>query len=389
MSEEIQKTNELLSALRKSHEEGNVALESKLNAKLDAQEAKNIALNEALNAERKSREEGESKMSALEADLKRGNFGAEEKESKNHELKAYESFFIKGDRGLSDAEMKYLRTDSNVDGGYLVPVEQDALLIKKITEVSDVRSVAKVRTLNAKTLKLSTRSSLLTGGWAGEGETGLTDNSTYGREELTAKKLTVSSAITVEELQDANINMINEINADVLEGFRQLEGAAFVNGTGSKQPEGFMTDSNIGSINSGLAAALTFDSLLSVTGELKTGYNPIYAFNRRTLATIRTMKDGSGAYIWQAGNLAAGVPNSIGGTSYAIFEDMPDIGAGLYPVIYGDFFKGYLIGDRAGMSVIRDEVSLKKEGKVEFTFMKRLDAQVVQPEAFKKILISA
>ena len=115
----------------------------------------------------------------------------------------------------------------------------------------------------------------------------------------------------------------------------------------------------------------------------------MYAFNRRTLANIRTMKDGSGAYIWQAGNLAAGVPNTIAGSSYAILEDMPDIGAGLFPVIYGDFFKGYLIGERSGMTVIRDEVSLKKEGKVELTFMERLDAQVVLPEAFKKIRIAA
>ena len=183
--------------------------------------------------------------------------------------------------------------------------------------------------------------------------------------------------------------MISEINSDVMEAFQQLEGTAFVNGSGVKSPEGFMTNADITSINSGVADKLTFDSLISVTGQLKKGYNPIYGFNRRTLATIRTMKDGSGSYIWQAGNLAAGVPNSLAGTSYGIFEDMPDIGAGLSPVIYSDFYKGYLIGDRAGMSVVRDDVTLKKQGKVEFTFMKRLDAQVVLPEAFKKIKISA
>ena len=389
MSEEIQKTNELLSALRKSHEEGNVALEKKLSDKLDAQEAKSASLVAELATERKSREEGESKLASLEADLKRGNFGAYEKEAKNHELKSFEAFILKGNQGMSQAELKYLRTNSNVDGGFLVPSEQDSEIIKPMTEISDVRSLAKVRTLNSKTLKLSTRASLLTGGWAGEGETGLSSNSTYGRQELTAKRLTVSSAITVEELADANVNMINEINSDVREGFAQLKGTSFVNGNGVNQPEGFMFNTDITSINSGAAALLTFDSLISVTGQAKTGYNAMYAFNRRTLANIRTMKDGSGAYIWQAGNLAAGVPNTIAGSSYAILEDMPDIGAGLFPVIYGDFFKGYLIGERSGMTVIRDEVSLKKEGKVELTFMERLDAQVVLPEAFKKIRIAA
>jgi HK97 family phage major capsid protein len=387
MSEEIQKTNELLAALRKSHEEGNISLRNELNAKLDVQEAKSASLTKELAVEKKAREEFETEAKAREASLLRPDFNSKSEEGKL-EKAAYENFFIKGANRLNETEMKYLRTDSNVDGGYLVPVEQSSEIIKKITEYSDIRAFAKVRTLNAKTLRLSTRSSLLTGGWAGEGETGLTSNSTYGREELVAKKLTVSSAITVEELQDATPNMIREIYSDVLEAFQELEGLAFVSGDGSKKPEGFMYNTDITSINSGDASLLTFDSLIKVTGQLKKGYNPIYGFNRRTLADIRTMKDGAGAYIWQAGNLAAGVPNSLAGTSYAIFEDMPDIGAGLYPVIYGDFYKGYLIGDRAGLSVVRDEVTLKKEGKVEFTFMKRLDAQVVLPEAFKKIKCS-
>ena len=387
MSEEIQKTNELLSALRKSHEEGNISLRNELNAKLDVQEAKSASLTKELAVEKKAREEFETESKAREASLLRPDFNSKSEEGKL-EKAAYENFFIKGANRLNETEMKYLRTDSNVDGGYLVPVEQSSEIIKKITEYSDIRAFAKVRTLNAKTLRLSTRSSLLTGGWAGEGETGLTSNSTYGREELVAKKLTVSSAITVEELQDATPNMIREIYSDVLEAFQELEGLAFVSGDGSKKPEGFMYNPDVTSINSGSAALLTFDSLIKVTGQLKKGYNPIYGFNRRTLADIRTMKDLAGAYIWQAGNLAAGVPNSLAGTSYAIFEDMPDIGAGLYPVIYGDFYKGYLIGDRAGLSVVRDEVTLKKEGKVEFTFMKRLDAQVVLPEAFKKIKCS-
>ena len=228
----------------------------------------------------------------------------------------------------------------------------------------------------------------MSGGWAGEGETGLTSNSQYGRLELNAKRLTVSVAITAEELQDANVDMVNEINSDVRESFAQLRGASFVNGTGNGTPEGFMVNPDITSINSGDANLLTFNSLLSVTGEVKTGYNPIYAFNRRTLAAIRTMRNGNGDYIWQAGNLAAGVPNAIAGSSYAVLNDMPDIGAGLIPVIYGDFFAGYLIGERKGMTVIRDEYSLKKDGKVEFTFMERLDAMVTQPEAFEKIKIS-
>ena len=387
---DFKEMNEALGALRKQVESStpDQGVVKRCNDFLDGQETKNQELTKNLSEERKSREDLEEKMVSIEADLKRGSLGSEVKQSKEAELKVYDTFFRRGEKQISQEEMKYLRTDSNVDGGFLVPSEQSSDIIKKITEISDVRSLAKVRTLNAKTLKLPTRSTLLTGGWAGEGETGLSSNSTYGRQELTAKRLTVSSAITAEELQDANVDMVNEINSDVRESFAQLKGRAFINGDGVKQPEGFMTNADITSINSGDANLLSFDSLISVTGQVVKGYNPVYAFNRLTLANIRTMKNGFGAYVWQSGNLAAGIPNAIAGTSYSVLNDMPNIGAGLYPVIYGDFFAGYLIGERAGMTVIRDEVSLKKEGKIEFTFMERLDAMVVQPEAFKKIKIS-
>ncbi len=198
----------------------------------------------------------------------------------------------------------------------------------------------------------------------------------------------MSSAITIEELQDATPNMVSEINSDVTERFAQLEGTAFVNGDSNKKPEGFMVNSDIPSINSGSAATFDFDNLITLTGELKEGYDPMYAFNRQTLAFIRKLKDDAGNYIWRQGNLGAGIPNAINGDPYIILQDMPNIGANTFPVIYADFFRGYLIGDRAGMSVVRDEFTLKKVGKVEFTYMKRLDAQVVLPEAFVKLKMS-
>ncbi len=385
MTLEVTETNQdaqmkALAALEGASE----AQAKKINDFLDAQEAKNQEL-VAKEAEAKKAEAAlEEKIDSLEAEIKRAPLGTDEAEAKKAEAKAFQNYFAKG-----VVDSKYLRTDINPDGGYLVPVEQDLTpSIRKITEISNVRALAKVRTMNAKTLRLSTRSSLLSGGWAGEGETGIDSCSTYGREELVAKKLQVSCGITIEELQDATPNMISEIGSDVNERFAQMEGAAFVNGDGSKKPEGFMFNTDIASIDSGDASEITFDSLIDLTGELKTGYDPVYVFNRRTLAAIRKLKDGASAYIWRAGNLGAGIPNTINGVSYAILEDMPDIAANAFPVMYADFFKGYLIGDRAGMSVVRDEVTLKKEGKVEFTYMKRLDAQVVQPEAFKKLKIA-
>ena len=78
--------------------------------------------------------------------------------------------------------------------------------------------------------------------------------------------------------------------ADVSERFGQLEGAAFVNGDGNKKPDGFMNDSDIQVINTGLAANITADSLIDITGELKEGYQGVYTMNRRTVAKVRQLK---------------------------------------------------------------------------------------------------
>jgi HK97 family phage major capsid protein len=386
----MNEVNEALKDLRcefdkKSQDLGKI---EKIESILAKNEEDSQELTKSLKEAEKKSAELEERYNSLEAEVKRVPLCGDADEEKKAELKAFESFIVKGEDFLGEAEKKYLRTDVNSDGGYLVPVQQESEIIKQITEISPIRNIAKVRTMGAKTMRMPVRSALVAGGWVGEGEQDSLSNSTYGNEELTAKGLQVTVQITRHELQDATPNMVAEIGSDVAESFAQVEGAAFVNGDGSEKPEGFMFDSRVGEINSGDAGNLTFDSLISVTGEIKTGYSPVYGFNRKTLAVIRGLKDGASNYVWRQGNLGAGIPNSIMGSPYVEIPDMPDIAASAYPVIYGDFSKGYLIGDRLGMNVIRDDFTQKRKSIVEFTYLKRLDGQVVLPEAFKKIKIS-
>ena len=46
---------------------------------------------------------------------------------------------------------------------------------------------------------------------------------------------------------------------------------------------------------------------------------------------------------------------------YPIVDDdnMPDVGAGAFPVAFGDFQRGYLIVDRFGIRVLRDPYTNK------------------------------
>ncbi len=366
----------------------NAAIIEKCNNFLDRQEEKNAKLMADLAEAKKLNEATEEKFLQLEASFKRGNFQGDEKEALKAEAKAFDNFLRKGKEGLDGAELKYLRTDNNTQGGYLVNDGFENDIAKNITEISDIRKYATVRSVGYKTTKLPTRTGLLTAGWVGEGQEDNKNNSTYGQDLLTLKKIQVTVDCTHEELQDASFDITSLVQADVAEEFARIEGAGFVNGLATPtQPEGFMTNASIGFINSLSATALTADSLIALTGEIKTGYNPMYGFNRRTRAIIRQMKDGQGQYLWQAGNLAGGIANSLNGYGYFEIPDMPDIAAGTFPVIFGDF-RNYIIGDGRGMIVIRDDYSAKRQGKVEYTFFKRVTGLVRKPEAFKKIKIA-
>jgi HK97 family phage major capsid protein len=389
MSDFEQKHLEALNALRDETKKLSPEQKSEINKLLDSQEEKNQAKLRELNEKSKKIEELEARYNSLEADLKRG-LGGEEKQAKTQELKAFETYLRKQSQFLGQEELKYLRTDVDSEGGYLVPSPLEGEIIKKITEISNLRSVARVRPMSTKTSSTPSRTNIVSAGMVGEGETDSLSTSAYGLEKLIAKKAQVTSQSTVEELEDAGYDVLNLMSQDVAETMAQLEGSQFVNGNGAgNNCEGFLTNSNVPFIVSTVADKITFDSLIHATGQLKYGYNPIYAFNRKTLAEIRKLKDGEGGYLWQAGNLAAGVPNQLNGYNYIILPDMPDIGANTYPVIFGDFARGYVIGDRKGMTMLRDEITKKREGKIEFTWYKRFAGMVQLPEAFVKIKISA
>jgi len=316
------------------------------------------------------------------------------------EYKALETFVSKGLDGIEPEMKQLLRTDDATQGGYLTMSEMDNMIIRSITEISPVRTVARVKSVGKKTLEIPVRTGIPTATYEGEAATSRRDTSTYGNETLTAYRQTVTVPYTMDQLMDSNFSLESEINQDVSEAFAQGEGRAMVLGTGSKQPEGFLSAAAglIGDANrirnGGSGAAGTFstadaDAIIRLTGDLKVGYNPYYSFNRRTLATLRTVKDTSGAYIFQQGiptvgeaSLAGAVPNTIAGQPYILFEDMPDIAANSVPVVYADFMRGYCVIDRTGMSMVRDELTRKREAIIEITFNRWNYGQVVLPEAF-------
>ena len=385
-----QEMNELLQAHLKAVKEGNQEVVVKTNALFDAQEKKNQELVKELEALRAKEIEKEEKLKALELSLSRPEFNAKSEEGKL-EMKAFDSFLRFDTKGMSEVDKKYLRTDSLVDGGALVPEGFSTNITKKIIEISNFDGIINFMKVGTKTTRLPIRNSILVANMVGEGRQDSLSNSKYGEQLLTLKKMEVTVPVTREELEDAGVSIADQIFQDVAEAFAVKLGQQIVNGDGSPtQFEGFMAPNVITQeINSGVADKITWKSMTLLTGQLKTGYKSMYGFNRLTRATLLAQEDGQGRQLWQAGNLAAGLPNTINGYPYLELPDMPDIAANTYPVVFADFARGYAAGNGLEMIVIRDETTRKREGIIEYTFLKRSAGLVKLKEAFAKLKISA
>ena len=362
----------------------------KIEKDLETQEAKNQEIIKDQKAGEKRETELKERMDVLETELARGAGGSEKNYRDSEEFKSLDVYVKNGIYHLDQEQKAILRTDSDVQGGFLVPTEMDNAITKKITEVSAIRSIARVRTIGAKTLNVPVRDTIPEAEYEGEAETGSEDTSTYQNESLTAFRLTTTIPITMDMLMDSAFDMESEIMQDGGESFAQKEGNKFVVGTGHKQPSGFTVDARVvaNARTSATSATIGFDDMMNLTGDLKTGYNPVYVFNRRTLAFLRTLKGGDGHPLWQPG-MNGIVVNTMNGFPYLIAEDMADIASNSISVAFGDFARGYTIIDRTGMAVIRDEVTQKKKAIVEFTPQRWTTGQVTLPEAIKLLKVKA
>jgi len=367
--EMVEKTQEALEKDEKAH--------SELMAKQAESDKKTLELEDRV-------KEFEARMAEHQSQKKEGTNYKDEAE-----YKALSNYFRFGEKELSDEDFdvlkknnKTMRMDDDTQGGYLTTTEFDATIIKKITEISPVRQHARVRTVSRKTLEMPTRATIPEATYEGEAASGDDGNSTYGAESLTCYRLTITVPFTMDVLMDASFDLEAEISGDVTEGMAKKEGNKFVLGTGAKQPEGFLSYADLAFLTTAGSLTISGDDLLLLTGELKSGYNPMYGFNRRTLAFIRTLKGSDGQYLWQT-SLAPGAPNTIAGEPYDVFPDMPAYNvANNLSVIYADFKRGYTITDRVGMSIIRDQYAKKRQAIIETTFHRWNTGGVTLPEAF-------
>ncbi len=314
----------------------------------------------------------------------------EEERLVGSQKKAFWKFARKGINQLSPEEFKDMTVGDDTSGGYLAPPEFVQEIIKGVVEFDPVRELARIRQTTARIVQYPKRTSAGTVFWTGaETQTKQETALAYGMLNIPVHEASAVVPISNQDLEDSAFNLESEIQTDLTEQFGVGEGTAFVTGDGVARPEGLLTQPDIGEVNSGDADEITPDGLIDTFYALFEAYsqNATFLLRRASLGKVRKLKDTTNQYLWQPG-IAGSQPNTILGAPYRESPAMPAEGADAFPVLFGDFARGYVIVDRLAVAFIRDDLTEAKRGVVEFIARKRVGGQVILPEAFKKMKCS-
>ena len=360
---------------------------AKLEAKLDSFEE----VNQKLTLAEQNAEQIKEQVSKIETMVTRPDSGFESKQVDDY-LNAFDRYCRKGLDGLQPDEKKALTVSNDSTGGYLAPPEYVRELLKTITEISPIRSIARVRTTGQRSIQIPKRDGQFAAQWVSEsGTRSETTGYTVGLEELPAHEMYALVDISEQDLEDTVFDLEAEMQSEFAEQFAKAEGTAFVSGDSVGKPHGFMDHSGVGHVNSGTADAVTADGLISLVHNIKSDYtrNGTFVFNRATLASIRKLKDTAGQYVFQTGMMLGGnMVNTILGHPYVEATDMPSEAANAFPVAFGDFRRAYMIVDRVNLAVLRDPFTQATTGNVRYIARKRVGGQVIQKEAINKLKCS-
>ncbi|MCS6302361.1 MAG: phage major capsid protein [Nitrospira sp.] len=285
-------------------------------------------------------------------------------------------------------EKKSLSSPQGVE--YLASPEVTNEIIKGVVEFSPIRTVARVRTTGAKSVKIRKRTGTFAAAWIGKTATRTeTTGLKYGLEEVPTHELYALVDIPFEDLEDSDFNLEAELNLEASEQFGVAEGLSSVSGDAVGEWEGLLTNAAMGFTVSGDANLITGDGLIQLYVDVKDAYarNGTWMLKRDSIGKVRKLKDSQGQYVWMPG-LSSALPSTILDRPYVEAVDMPTIAASAFPVLFGDFRRGYTVIDRVQIAVIRDQFTQANNGAVRFHFRKRSGGQVVNVEAIRKLKIS-
>ena len=421
---ELKEVKDLIEKQGQAWEEFKKTNDAAIQAKADGKaigdlEAKLAALNEAL-------DKVQTKLS------RPGVLATKSEDRQSPEAEAYKAAFMNWVRNPSDPErrtalqlrareLRKVETKAGGDedgfetravqtvtstgsaGGFALPEIIERQIQRLSVDISPIRQIATVRTVGSPDYKELFDINGAAFEWVGEaGTRSQTNTPDLAEVAPTFGMASARPRASEESLDDLFFDVESWLVSSAAEAIAQGEGLAFVSGNGTNRPTGFLAGptpvttvdasrafGTLQYIASGQAAALptSADVFFDLVYALRARYraNATWVLNKLVLSSVRKYKDTTNQYLWQP-SLSMSQPETFMGYPIVEAEDMPAVAANAFPVAFGDFREGYLIADRVGMRMTRDDITVP--GFVQFYIRKRVGGRIRNSQAIKLLRIS-
>lgn len=307
-------------------------------------------------------------------------------------------------KGVPERRAAQVVTSTGSAGGFALPEVLERTIARLSVDISPIRQLATVRTVGSSDYKEMFDINGVGFEWLGEADTRNQSNTSDLAE--IAPTFGMASAkpqATEESIDDLFFDVESWLIDTAVEAMAAGEGAAFISGNGTKKPTGILagpaplatvdTSRAFGTLQyiaSGGAAVMptSADVFIDIIYSLRACYrrNANWLTNKLVLAAMRKYKDAQNQYLWQP-SLVASQPATFLGYGVTEAEDMPAVAANAFPLAFGDFKEGYLIADRVGMRMTRDEIT--SPGFVKYYIRKRVGGKLRNTQAIKLLKIAA
>ena len=276
-------------------------------------------------------------------------------------------------------------------GGYAVPIVVDDQIVPLAPNEMAVRQLATVIP-TVSDIKMPQKASFGTASAKAETSSFTESELTLGQFTLSAFMAGIQENLSWELAQDVPAFQATTVD-DMVLAQQMYEENLYVNGTGSGQAQGL-----IGNVGAGVTEEPdTNGNLVSVNGtlDLMAKLNAVYHPNaswlmsRPTSIIIRKAQVESNLFnpVWTR----VGTQDFLHGYAVHYSASMPAATRGNAPVLFGDFKRGYIIGDRGGSGInvkVLDQ-PLATQGIIVLLAYRRTDGRVRRSEAIQQYTIAA
>lgn len=282
---------------------------------------------------------------------------------------------------------------SGPQGGYLVPAPISQTLIDVRENVGIARQICDIQPMTADTLTIPKRSGGLTVYAPGETNAITTSDKTWQQVELITKKRAVAAYISQELVDDALINIVDNIISEMGYALALQEDNELINGTGAAATyfgvRGLLN--RIGSAGVSTAAtghdtwpeldSADFTAAIGLLPERFATRSPVWvcSSNFYHTAMLHVLVTGGGNTV---ATLQSGAGNQRMFLGYPVYltAQMPlSTAAATNCALFGQFDMGVILGDRGVMRFDRDDSTGFLSDLITLKATTRYDIQVHQP----------